>query len=139
MPGLKNAATIGALTNTFPNIKIAIMSGSSHPADVEMALQAGIHGSIPKGLSSSDIVGAVTSILDGSIFVPPGIDELKSSEVDDNSQPKFRLTQAQPQFTRRQLEVLDLLVKGMTNKEISRELQMGFGTVKVQSSPSCRA
>jgi DNA-binding NarL/FixJ family response regulator len=30
-----------------------------------------------------------------------------------------------------QLEVLELLVRGMTNKEISRELQMGFGTVKV--------
>jgi DNA-binding NarL/FixJ family response regulator len=59
------------------------------------------------------------------------MDELKSSEVGDSSQPKFRPTQGQPQFTRRQLEVLDLLVKGMTNKEISRELQMGFGTVKV--------
>jgi DNA-binding NarL/FixJ family response regulator len=30
-----------------------------------------------------------------------------------------------------QLEVLKLLVRGLTNKEISRELQMGFGTVKV--------
>jgi DNA-binding NarL/FixJ family response regulator len=59
------------------------------------------------------------------------MDELTSSEVDDNFQPKFRPAQGQPQFTRRQLEVLDLLVKGMTNKEISRELQMGFGTVKV--------
>jgi DNA-binding NarL/FixJ family response regulator len=131
MPGVKNAATIGALTKAFPNTKIAIVSGSSHPADIEMALQAGIHGYIPKGLSSSDIAGAVTSILDGSIFVPPGMDELKSSEVGDSSQPKFRPTQGQPRFTRRQLEVLDPLVKGMTNKEISRELQMGFGTVKV--------
>ncbi len=93
-------------------------------------MNAGIHGYIPKGLSSSDIANAVTSILDGNIFVPPGLIAMPSAP-DGASDETVQLKSGQPQFTRRQLEVLELLVQGMTNKEISRKLAMGFGTVKV--------
>jgi DNA-binding NarL/FixJ family response regulator len=69
--------------------------------------------------------------LDVTIFIPPGIDEPKSLDAGSSSQPKSRPAQDQPQFTCRQLEVLDFVVKGMTKKETSRGLQIGFGTVKV--------
>lgn len=88
------------------------------------ALAAGAHGYIPKRLALEDMLRAFDTALNGQIYVPPGISQVveparRSAAVDSSS------------LTGRQREVISLLAKGRSNKEIARALNIAEGTVKV--------
>jgi DNA-binding NarL/FixJ family response regulator len=99
-----------------------------------LALEAGAHGYVPKGLGVAELSRALQTIADGTIFVPPLLAELGAFE-DEPSMPLTSSYSSQPRsdksLTTRQRQVLDLLVEGKSNKEIARSLKLGEGTVKV--------
>jgi DNA-binding NarL/FixJ family response regulator len=87
---------------------------------------------VPKSASPAELTAALKLIVGGIIYVPPSIAS-PSSLVLEGPVPK-----AKPQrsavpdtLTLRQWEVLELLVKGQSNKEIARTLNLAEGTVKV--------
>jgi DNA-binding NarL/FixJ family response regulator len=79
---------------------------------------------------------ALRTILDGTIYVPPLLAQA-TREGPDGAMSQFSGAdrRAAPdileKLTPRQRDVLELLVKGKSNKEIARELDLGEGTVKI--------
>jgi DNA-binding NarL/FixJ family response regulator len=113
LPGVDNAATIGALTGRLPGLKTAIVSGPPCPIEVLRADECGVHGYLPKSLGSGSVADAIATILNGSPYTPALPDH------------------GAPLLTTRQRDVLILLAQGKTNKEIAHVLHLGLGTVKV--------
>lgn len=132
MPGMKSAASLRAVRQSFDSLKVAVVSGSRRREDILLALSSGVHGFVLKGSGATSIRRALSLVMEGLIFVPHSITDLAAEEADPaaaQSQPVSR-----DQLTQRQVEVLELLVEGRSNKEIARRLGIGEGTVKVHMS-----
>ena len=115
--------------------RFAIVSAAGTRADILASLAAGFHGFISKRQSDTDVLSAITDILSGRICVPESLAEL--GEGDALSSQSYRetlptlLTEADiPKLTKRQREVLSLLARGLSNKEIARALDIAEATTK---------
>jgi DNA-binding NarL/FixJ family response regulator len=134
MPGMQSAANLRAVRENFPSLRVAVVSGSERRMDILAALQAGVHGYVPKGLGIRELPGALQMIIDGSIYVPPCIAEVPANSdeaVTGTLGNSSRGSVPGADLTPRQRQVLELLVQGKSNKEIARALKLGDGTVKI--------
>lgn len=121
-PTLMGGTGLRAFRECFPEMKIAVTSSSSSRRSILTALEAGVHGYLPKSLSIPELTAALNCILDGGIYVPSSLAEL---DVASNvGTPRSSLTP-------RQKDVLELLIQGKPNKEIAYMLNLREGTVKV--------
>jgi DNA-binding NarL/FixJ family response regulator len=136
MPGMQGPANLGAVRETFPDILVAVVSASRRRQDILTTLDSGAHGYIPKAMGIDQLTQALRAILSGSIYVPPLLAQVSLDGADgSSSQFSGNDRRAAPdvlaRLTPRQRDVLELLVKGQSNKEIARELDLGEGTVKI--------
>jgi DNA-binding NarL/FixJ family response regulator len=135
MPGMDGLAGLRALRVRRPSVPVVILSGSEEPADVRQALDRGAMGFIPKSSTSQVMLGALRLVLSGGVYLPPAFLE--------RFQPGRTPTAAPPiealGLTPRQHDVLRLLGRGQSNKEIARVLGLAEGTVKLHISAILRA
>ena len=128
MPGMRSAASLRAVRECFPDLRMAVVSGSGKRRDILAALAAGVHGYVPKSLGAGELSRALRLIVDGTIYVPSSISIVG---IDDDEPGDLPSKLSPDQLSPRQKQVLELLVQGKSNKEIARALQLSEGTVKV--------
>ncbi len=138
MPGMSGAEALAALRDGFPDAKVAVVSAWDERAEIIAALSAGVHGYIPKSLSSNEIAAAIRAVLDGQIFVPPTLGRRDPGGAVTRT-PSPRGTNGDDKLTTRQKEVLGELLKGQASKEIARSLDIAEGTVKIHLAAIYRA
>jgi DNA-binding NarL/FixJ family response regulator len=132
MPGMTSATSLTAMRDCFPNVRVVVVSTSIRRQDILMALDAGVHGYIPKNVSPDELVAALQMVLDDGVYIPSSVASTTSLAVEGRV-----LTTMPPRsspadtLTPRQREVLELLLEGKSNKEIARTLNLGEGTVKI--------
>lgn len=132
MPGMASAASLAAVRECYPDLPIAVVSASEDRKDVLEALAAGVNGFVPKRLIEDDLVAALKAIVDGAIFVPASLasgmpPRAPASDMAERTGEPPDLARLTP----RQRDVLALLLRGHSNKEIARDLDLGHGTVKI--------
>lgn len=136
MPGMDGLKGLAALRAKCPDVPVVIVSGYSSRDHVVAAVQAGAAGFIPKTVSGTAMVNALRLVLSGEKYLP------SSTFFDDpaNQMPMMpMMQQARPSGTpppfdklsRREGEILALLVEGRTNKEIAIALDLQEITIKV--------
>ncbi|MBL0408077.1 response regulator transcription factor [Microvirga aerilata] len=135
MPGMRAPTNLRAVRECFPKTRIAVISASNARRDILLALEAGVHGYMPKNLSITELTAALRTVFDGSIFVPASLADIPSTS-ESYSEEQFAADPLEPSgmvnpLTPRQQEVLELLVQGKTNKEIALALKLGEGTIKI--------
>jgi DNA-binding NarL/FixJ family response regulator len=133
MPGMDSPGSLRTVREFFPDTIVAMVSSSRSRVDILMALEAGAHGYISKGLSMTEMAGALGQILEGYVYVPSFL-----SEIPSDPESPFLLRERMERrigdvslLTPRQRQVLDLLIRGKSNKEIARALDLSDGTIKV--------
>jgi DNA-binding NarL/FixJ family response regulator len=128
MPGMKSTANLKTVRESFPTVRVGVVSASQNRQDVMAALIAGVHGYVPKSLGVAELGQAIGLILQGVIFVPRSLADVGP---DASEQPSFSKPGQAHSLTPRQRQVLQLLVAGKSNKEIARTLELGIGTIKI--------
>jgi DNA-binding NarL/FixJ family response regulator len=132
MPGVISATSLAAVRDCFPNVRVAVVSTSIRRQDILMALDAGVHGYIPKNVHPDDLTAALNMVVNGAVYVPAAVASTASlaleGQVLTTKPPK---NSPADMLTPRQREVLELLLEGRSNKEIARALNLGEGTVKI--------
>ena len=127
MPEGGGMAAIRALGERRPDVPVIVLSASEDPADVRRALGLGALGYVPKSANPTTLLSALRLVLSGNIYAPPLVlipaDPATSG---GGTSPASAL----PQLTERQLEILRQLSRGLSNKEIGRELDIAEKTVK---------
>jgi DNA-binding NarL/FixJ family response regulator len=116
--GLPDGSGIDVLKRfhaAFPRMTIVVVSATESSVLVAAALKAGATGYIPKTSSPNLIVAALKVIVAGGTYIPPQI-------LPDIGHA--------PTLTARQLEVLLLITKGASNREIARALGIADNTAK---------
>jgi two-component system, NarL family, nitrate/nitrite response regulator NarL len=103
----------------FPTTACIMISGDEQPGVAARAVAAGASGFIPKSFTADEMIVAIQQVLAGDMFVPAAAD---APPADTNG------------LTLRQLEVISMLGRGFSNKEIARALDVAERTVKAHVS-----
>lgn len=121
MPGMDNLAGLRQLADRHPGLPVVMMSGLIQEGTVTKAFELGAMGFVPKTLNGKALVSVLNMVISGVRYVP---DILLQRSVTAPSAPAFNLSP-------RELETLEQLAKGLTNKVIARELEIEETTVKL--------
>ena len=108
------------LTAWCPDLPIVAVTGAATANEVKAAFEAGIRGCILKRMQGSEFVDILQTIGQGGIHVPP---ELGAGLLRQDKDRPFKLTP-------RETQILACVGRGLTNKEVARELQISEKTVK---------
>jgi two-component system, NarL family, nitrate/nitrite response regulator NarL len=129
MPGMSLGA-LSRLAQTNPGVPIAVISGTADAGDVRAAIQAGARGFIPKTASGTHLAHAVELLLAGGTSVPADLMLAPGDESKDVAG-----AEARPDWltglTGRELDVLKAVTRGLSNKEVGRELGLAEVTIKL--------
>ncbi len=133
MPGLATPANLRAVRECFPQTRVAVISGSNSRRDMLLAFEAGVHGYMLKSLGITELTTALETIFNGGIYAPPSLADISSTLPEPLKEARSSDAESEGAnpLTPRQQDVLDLLVKGKTNREIALALGLGEGTVKI--------
>lgn len=125
-------ALIAQLREALPQARVVIVSGEVHPDLVHRAIEAGAVGFVPKESSPDAMIRALRTVAHGGICLPSAALATAPGEA-ARAGAGAELTEigaAFPQLTARHVEVLARIVRGLSNKEIARDLGIADGTVK---------
>jgi DNA-binding NarL/FixJ family response regulator len=131
MPGMEPYEGLRALRQQAPDLPIVVVSALDDRHHILKSIDSGARGFIPKSLGSRVLVGALGLVLAGGVYLPPAV--IGRDGLDDADSPAASLSpsRADIRLTPRQRDVLVLLTKGLSNKEIARRLHLAEGTVKL--------
>ena len=111
--------TTRAIHGEFPDARIVALTSYDGDQDIYRALEAGVRGYLLKETAYADVVHAIRTVHAGKRMMPPEVAERLSEHF-----PKIALTL-------RETEVLELVAKGLGNKEIADQIGTASGTVKM--------
>lgn len=132
LPGYSGMEALVQFRRTLPLVRVAVISATEDTESVRAALEAGAVGYLPKTSLPKVLADALRVILAGGIYVPPQAE----GAVPPVSKPP---TLEDLGITERQADVLKLLVKGLSNLEIARTLNISENTVKQHAHSAYRA
>jgi DNA-binding NarL/FixJ family response regulator len=155
------------LRKTYPALPIVVVSASDRASDVIRAIDAGAMGFVPKRASNETLFEALRLVMSGGIYVPPmtlgmqrapepmpdgdtvpDVMRPRGSDADFEDIARVAVDHVNQQETgsfeslglsKRQADVLALLLKGMPNKLIAREMGLSVETVKDHVAAVLRA
>lgn len=136
MPGVKGFDLLSEVCDKYSDIPVIVISGTEDPRYMRKSIDNGASGFIPKSAPTDTIMSAIQLVQNGGVYIPA--DMLQKSAVvaqSPGTTPSQTLSneirEAASKLTARQREVLDLMGRGMSNKEIARVLTVSDHTVKI--------
>jgi DNA-binding NarL/FixJ family response regulator len=127
MPGSEGSKAVYYFKLHCPGVPVVVVSGEESSTNMEKAMRFGAAGFICKSSSSNAMLGALNLVLSGGVYIPPEI-LCRSNYVPDD---KRTVRVHGVELTLRQMEVLQYLCDGKSNKEIAYAIHLAEGTVKV--------
>ena len=130
MPGGGGIEATRQIRSQYANVKIVMLTGSEDEEDLFAAVRAGANGYVLKEVSIDEIANAVRGVARGFSPIAPAMTPKLLSEFNSLSRRVAEQQGIVPRLTRREVEVLRLVARGMSNKEIAAELIIAENTVK---------
>jgi DNA-binding NarL/FixJ family response regulator len=119
------------LVKADPTVRVLILSASGEQADVLEAVKAGATGYLVKSASRAELLSAVTRVAEGDTVFTPGLAGLVLGEYRRLSDaPEAAADADAPRLTERETEVLRLVAKGLSYKQIAERLFLSHRTVQ---------
>lgn len=131
MPGLDGRLIIQHHRAHSTCLPLVIISGDDDPHTIQPIMGEGVIGFIPKSYSGKKLLSALKTILDGDKYIPEMHNNQDSNHYYNHSCNNVSNGNG---ITRRQLQVLELLANGHSNKKISSILFLTENTVKTHVS-----
>jgi two-component system NarL family response regulator len=119
MPVMDGIGTLMAICGKVPAARVCMVTSYQNEEDVYRALRAGAQGFVLKEASGIELVECIRTVAAGSTWVPPRVGAMLAKRVSER------------ELTRRETDVLQLIAKGKSNKEIGVAFDISEATVKV--------
>jgi len=129
MPEKNGVEVTGILKKKYPSIKVLVLTMHNHDEYFMAAIREGADGYLLKDAPSEQVVEAIRTVARGESVIHPSMTKkLLNFHQQQQEQPKENV------LTEREMEVLQCLVEGMSNKEIADRLFISDKTVKIHVS-----
>lgn len=128
MQGMDGIETLKAMRANGVSSRIVMLTVSDHDEDVVAAITAGADGFLLKDMEPEEIIAKIRQAALGRMVISDRLAEVLASALRRPAKPSSNILES---LTTRELEILKLIAKGLSNKLIARELDISDGTVKV--------
>jgi len=118
MPGMNGIDLLRTLRSTTAPPKVIVLTSYETDEDVYRAVSAGAQGYLLKNTAQQEMIKAITTVHAGRRYIPTHIAAHLADRV------------VRSNLTARELEILQMIAKGLTNKEIGRTLIISDNTVR---------
>jgi DNA-binding NarL/FixJ family response regulator len=118
LPGLSGVEAIRAIRKERPKLRFIVLTTYDGDEDIHRALEAGAQAYILKGMSHNELVNAIRTVHSGLKYIPASVSKSLAERPPHS------------ELSVRELEVLELIVKGHSNREIGEALGISEATVK---------
>ena len=118
LPGIGGVEAITAIRREYPASRFIVLTTYDGDEDICRAFEAGAQGYLLKGMFREVLIEAIRAVNMGLRRVPPEITA------------RLKAHTGRHDLTRRELEILKLIARGLSNREIAAALSIGEGTVK---------
>ena len=136
MPGMGGVEATRRIAEQHPQARIVVLTSHAAEEDVFPALRAGAQGYLLKHSAPEEVLRAIHQAHAGETVLHPAIARMVLQELNRPAQPK-RARTTDP-LSERELEVLRLVARGMSNQEIADSLVVGEATVRSHVSSILR-
>jgi DNA-binding NarL/FixJ family response regulator len=119
LPGLDGQQCLERIRAQFPHVNVVVFSMKDDPAEIEAAFRRGASGYVLKTIDPRDLGGAIRQAVDGTAYHAQGLPGL--------ADPVPASTHA---LSSRELEVVRAVARGLSNREVAKELWISEQTVK---------
>jgi len=141
LPGGGGQEVVAAVKPDHPEVRFLALSASDAPEDVIAVIRAGARGYVTKTISGPELVDAISRVAAGDAVFSPRLagfvlDAFASGIAGDLDRPSF--DSELDQLTAREREVLRLIARGYTYREVARELFISVKTVETHVSSVLR-
>jgi two-component system, NarL family, response regulator len=118
MPELGGVEAIKQIRVKHPNAIFIVLTTYQGDEDIHKALKAGAQGYLLKGMPHDDLLDAIRRVRAGVQYLPASVKETLANRTPGSD------------LSPRELQILELIVKGLSNKQIADKLGITEGTVK---------
>ncbi len=118
MPKISGIDLLHMLKDRPNSPAVVILSSYEYEDEIYRAVKAGARGYLSKDASRAEIVAAVSTVSSGGRYFPPGV------------AARIAERESRTSLSPREVEILEMVAKGLTNKEIGRVLQISHYTVR---------
>jgi two-component system NarL family response regulator len=130
MPGVSGIEATRRVRSLVPSVKVAILTVSESDEDLFAAVRAGATGYLLKEVSIEELAEAVRAVARGHSLISPSMASRLLGEFNALSRRVEEQRGTAPRLSDRELEVLRLVARGLSNRDIAAELVIAENTVK---------
>jgi len=134
MPGNEHFATLRAVRERAPNVRVLLLTMHDDEAVLREALRLGASGYVLKKAAESELLTAIRAVARGEAYVDPGLTWAMIEGYLDSQAGKETGVAQSDGLTAREIEVLRLTAEGHTNKEIAAKLSISIKTVETHKA-----
>ena len=132
LPGSSGLQLLPRIVEKRPQLPVIMLSSDCDPQTVTLALNSGASGFLPKTSLNQVLVSAIRLVIAGGIYIPPeALQKPVRKPAAGSASVTPAVTYESLGFTARQIDVFRLLLQGMSNKQICRQMDLAEGTVKI--------
>lgn len=131
LPSLDGISATRLIKREVPSAEVVALSASTDEEDIVEVMQAGARGYIPKTVDSQTFLNELREVLSGGLAISPDITSKLVSGLSVRGRPAHPgAAESAAALTPREREVLELVARGFTNKEIAAKLAMSENTAR---------
>ncbi len=129
MPGMTGIEAARIITERHHDVHVVMLTASQNEGDLFSAIRAGARGYLLKEASTEEVADAIRAVAQGQAFVSPAMTPKLLAEFNELAL-RAEDGDGERRLTRREVEVLELVAQGLSNKQIAARLVISQNTVK---------
>jgi DNA-binding NarL/FixJ family response regulator len=118
MPGMSGVEAAAAIRKDYPNARMIALTTYGGDEDIRRALAAGVQAYLTKDVLHDELLKAIRAVYAGQTYLPAAVAAALAAQM------------PRPDLSARELQVLELIVQGLANKQIAYALSIAEHTVK---------